>query len=223
MPKHAILFADSDSEKNHLKGLEIHFFNNPDNLPECITPEIPSCADPKEILVSEAMKRACNHNQKVIIIGVNKDDVVEKNIECKYFNHLIEFMPEPVYIPDLFLKIQDDKNKNKICCVRTCSADITKDKKNSNIYAGTILFLICHELKKKKKEKLSGIKDAIETLKKLFIPQHNGEFVQVQLFLSEIANLTISLDCSQEEFKNKTESVINKFPYFPEFRKEPIF
>lgn len=226
MPKHAILFTDSDSKKNHLKGLGIHFFNNPANLPECITPETPSCADPKEILVSEAMKRACNHNQKVIIIGVNKDDVVEKNIKCKYFKQLIEFMPEPVEIPVLFAKLSDIKKqkisnckKLKYCIAnKHCIAGIKhEDISQYNIYTGDVIHKICHIMSHfNLKEFIENIK-YIELLKYIFIPVYLRDIIES--FLIEVEELSRNAGIAEKDFLNNLEILLYQedFKHFTHF------
>ena len=43
-------------------------------------PEAPAEIDVNEFIVSEAMKLACNDDERVLILGITKKDVIEKDI-----------------------------------------------------------------------------------------------------------------------------------------------
>ena len=75
MTNPVILLSHSNSTRNATRKIfETLYIDSPflvRNLPEA-----PAKIDVNELIVSEAMKLACNNDERVLILGVDKDDVI---------------------------------------------------------------------------------------------------------------------------------------------------
>ena len=83
-----------------------HLLNNFSMLKtEIIVPEIPEEISTPNFLISIAMKRACINNQRVILIGYDKQEIGCKEFQCKRFNEYICMLSSPIQLSDLLLEI----------------------------------------------------------------------------------------------------------------------
>lgn len=220
MMNSVILLSHSNSTRNATRKIFETLYIDPPFLVRNL-PEAPAEIDVNEFIVSEAMKLACNDDERVLILDIDKKDVIEKDILCDKFDSLVRFLPHPFLLPDVVSMLTDLKKENILKCEESCTADIHESKKISNIYAGKVLFVICHELRKKNKESFRKILGQIGLIRKLFVPKHGEELSQVKLFLDKMEHLEKVSDSSQKEFENEAEATIKMFPYFPNLRKVP--
>ena len=208
-----------------VRGLSISIPDIFENLPEQFKDNI----DKNEILISEAMKRSCNKGERVFIIGIDKKDTVEKDIDFDRLRTLIKFIPYPINTLDLFLKSKINKIQFGLEREERCSSGQYKcttginEQGISNIYAGELLSRIAHALDKSVRQKnIDRFKEVyveINALNYLFVPDICNERSEIRRFIKEMNKLIEISDSSPEVFYSEAEAVLKKesFKYFPYF------
>jgi len=195
-------------------------------------PQVPSGIEPDEFVVSEAMKLACNDDKQVLIIGVNRSDTVEKGINCIKFDSLVNFLPHPFTLPDMFDVKDSFKNVGALKCEQKCSAfGIRCSPVNvyGNVYAGKIIYNICHDLShipKGTSYSMADLNDFLliiphtKVLSLLFKPPYNTETHLIESFLTKMKKLrqlaeNKNLAGFDSEFVELFHFESDSFIYFP--------
>lgn len=190
--------------------------------------------DPKEFLVSEAMKVACYNDIPVIIIGVKKEETFEKDISCNKFHALVSFIPPHTVLTESLAIIGAYPPQIGLVCGQPKPCTAVSGKK-SDTYAGHLIYDICHELShigglhytQAELDKFLSIFPAISWIDlnsslnniTLFIPLQNEEVVLVSSFIQEMKKLaSIANTGNTADFGNKYDEfynneIFNRFPF----------
>ena len=215
-----LLCYNQNTQNAMRKVMQAIYPENSFSIPDFL--QTPPGIDKKEFLVSEAMKLACNKDQPVIIVGLDKEDTIEKDIHCNRFKSLIKFFPFPVSLADIITFRMFFNNLEGLVCEEKCTAFGVRCNPRSNfgnIYAGEIIRRLGHELDKKDLQKFLSSTPYVSTLRDLFIPQHKGESSLVNSYIEEMKKLEKIAKNSKDKFRKALISTLeNKlfkdFPYF---------
>jgi hypothetical protein len=178
------------------------FDESPFVFPDLVEP--PADIDPKEYLVSEAMKQACHEDKPVIIVGVEKEEIFEDDISCDKFHALVSFLSPHRALAESMAIIDAYQPQKKLVCGQPEPCTALGGIK-SDTYAGRIIYDICHKLSnisgfdytRVELDKFLSILPAIRFIDTsassdgitLFIPLQNGEADLISLFMQEMQRL----------------------------------
>ena len=143
-----ILLSHSNSTRNATRKIFETLYIDPPFLVRNL-PEVPAEIDINEFIVSEAMKLACNSDERALILGIEKKDVIEKDIRCDKFDSLVRFLPHPFLLPDVVSMKNSYSPDDSLACEKRCTIFGSRRKPENmsgNIYAGEIIHRICHDL-----------------------------------------------------------------------------
>lgn len=184
-------------------------------------PEIPKGAEPDEWVVSEAMKLACNHERRVVIIGVDRNNTVEKDIDCTRFHALIKFMPHPFPLPELFEATRAFRSVSGLTCKH-------REQENNplrfpcgpsylNIYAGKLIWDTCHALNHTNVNDFLSIRPSFDLLTRIHIPFKS--YNHIPNFQNELTRLYEFAYTDPDDFERRaisllTNATFRDFPFF---------
>ena len=174
----------------------------------------------KEILVSEAMKLACNTNRTVIVVGVDRNEMMEKDLKCKRFETMVCFVPYPVSLPDIFSRLASSKEYKELDCEKAEKAcTVFGNRCRGNIYAGEIIWRIGHDLKNMIPEIFLSTYPNVSLLEDLFVPQHGEESELIRSYILEMRKLLELAEKSKNEFRGAVVRTLGNelFQNFPHF------
>jgi len=204
-----ILLSPNNSARSALrKVLETLYVEPPFTARDL--PEAPAEIDVNEFIVSEAMKLACNDNERVLILGINKKDVIEKDIPCDKFDSLVKFFPNPIMLQKLFAVQYSLKPDGDLAYENKCSIF---GSDGFQIYSEKFLDSpICHNLIKNmhptyvlNEDTLNKFRENVkllDSLSALFIP--DTDLPRVESFIKELkAILPFAKKDTMEEFRKK--------------------
>jgi hypothetical protein len=216
-----ILLSNSETTQRALRKVLGNLFGNAHFVVPDL-PMVPPEIDLNEFLVSEAMKLACNNNKRVIILDVDKKNIIEKTISCKRFHSLVGFIPSAKILTNLFQSSDAWKDSVTIPCEMTCTVferRCNPRNSNGNLYSGSLIFKICHTLSHRNIGEISLVMPLIRLIRsnRLFVPLHGDEKDLVDSFLKEIERLYQTE--SKDEFKRESLMLLKNllykdFPYF---------
>ena len=178
-----ILLSPNNNTRNATRKIFETLYIDPPFLVRNLS-EAPAEIDVNEFIVSEAMKLACNDDKRVLILGIDKKDVIEKDIRCDKFDSLVRFLPYSFLLPDVLSMLTDLKKQNILKCEESCTAG---RKKQYNIYAGKIIHNICHIMSHRNAKEFRGIIHFCDILRDIFVPRHDKDLVAS--FLVEMEEL----------------------------------
>ena len=199
--------------------MQVAVTHYPFSIPDL--PQTPTAAEPDEYVVSEAMKLACNQERQVVIIGVDRNNTVEKGIDCARFDALIKFMPHPFTLPQLFEASRAFSSVSGLTCKH-------REQENNplrfpcgpsylNIYAGKLIWDICHVLNHTKANEFLSIKSRLELISRVHIPfksyNHIPDFQNELTKLYEVA-YTDPDDFERRAINLLTNATFRDFPFF---------
>ena len=148
MMNSVILLSHSNSTRNATRKIFETLYIDPPFLVRNL-PEAPAEIDVNEFIVSEAMKLACNDDERVLILDIDKKDVIEKDILCDKFDSLVRFLPHPFLLPDVVSMKNSYSPDDSLACEKRCTvfgSQCKPENMSGNVYAGGIIHRICHDL-----------------------------------------------------------------------------
>lgn len=206
-----ILLSPNNSTRNATRKIFETLYIDPPFLVRNL-PEAPAEIDVNEFIVSEAMKLACNDDERVLILGIDKKEVIEKDIQCDKFDSLVRFLPHPFLLPDVISMLTDLKKENILKCEESCTAG---RKKKYNIYAGKIIYEICHIMSHRDAKEFRGIIHFFDILRDIFVPRHDKDLVASFLVeMEELERLSLGFT---EDFSKYVTAILyqHDFKDFP--------
>ena len=219
-PPVTLMGTDENTIRSLKKVIESFFAEEVHIVPEYNNAK--KSREMEEILVSKAMKLACNDNQKVMIVGVDRKRTLERDLKCSRFDAMIYFFPYPVSLPEIFSTLASFEQYKDFDCEKTCTVFGNRCRPKSafgNLYAGEIIRRIGHDLEKLDPAKFLSAYPNLSLLKNLFVPKHGKESEMVQSYILEMRKLAELAEKSENQFREaavKTlgDELFQNFPYF---------